>query len=84
MMVMDRQDHVNKAKELLGNQDAYRPISKDPTPKLKNQLNKFSRTVNHKDRLTKLLTKDCILLVPSQQKFYGLSKIHKLGTPGQF
>ena len=36
MVVMDRQYYVNKAEELLGDQDTCRPISKDPTPKLKN------------------------------------------------
>ena len=39
MIVMDRQDYVNKAKELLADQDTYRPISKDPILKLTNHTN---------------------------------------------
>ena len=63
---MDRKDYVNKAKELLGNQDTYRPISKDPLLNSKINSFKLSMTTNHKDMLTGVLTKDCILLVPSQ------------------
>ena len=34
IIVMGRQDYMNKVQELLGDQGTYRPISKDPTPKL--------------------------------------------------
>ena len=39
MVVMDRQDHNTKAQDLLDDKDTYRPLSKDPTAKLKSQLN---------------------------------------------
>ena len=38
MVVMGRQEYISKAQQLIGNQGTYRPISKDPTPKLKNQV----------------------------------------------
>ena len=38
MVARDRQDYINKTQVLLGDKDTYRPISKDPTPKLKNLL----------------------------------------------
>ena len=38
IVVMDSQDYVNMTQDLLTDQDTYKPISKDLTPKLKNQL----------------------------------------------
>ena len=32
---MDRQDYINKAQVLIDDKGTYRPISKDPTSKLK-------------------------------------------------
>ena len=37
MVIMDRQDYLNKANNLLA-QPAYRPILRDPTNKLKAKL----------------------------------------------
>ena len=37
MVIMDRQDYINKAKHLL-NQPIYRAISQDPTNTIKNKL----------------------------------------------
>ena len=34
MVVMDRQDYIKKAQGLLDDKDTYKPLSKDPTPKL--------------------------------------------------
>ena len=38
MVVMDKQDYLNKAQKLLLNTDTYKPIHKDPTSRLKNKL----------------------------------------------
>ena len=37
MVIMDRQDYINKANQLL-NQDTYKVITKDPTNTIKNKL----------------------------------------------
>ena len=81
MVVKDRQDHTNKAKELLGNQDIYRPIPKIPPLSLKTNSSKFSRTVNCRDRLTRPLTKDCILHVQSQPNFMDYPKTINKAPP---
>ena len=73
MLVMDRQDYINKAQGLLDDRETYRPIPKDPIPKLRNQLIHIL-TVNHKDRSTKLHIKDFTLLVPSPSNFMGYQK----------
>ena len=38
MVVMNRQDYINKVQGALYDKDTYRPIYKDPNSKLKNQL----------------------------------------------
>ena len=49
MLIRDRQGYTNKAEVLPFDKDTYRPISKDPIPKLKNQL----MQILPKDMLTK-------------------------------
>ena len=43
MVVMDRQDYINKANQLL-NQNTYKVISKDPTNTIKNKLINILKT----------------------------------------
>ena len=42
MVIMDRQDYINKANSLL-NQNTYRSIPRDPTNSIKNKLLAFSK-----------------------------------------
>ena len=44
MVVMDRQDYINKAKHLL-NQNTYKTITKDPTNTIKNKLINILKTI---------------------------------------
>ena len=81
MVVMDRQDYVNKAQVLLGDRDTYRPISKDPIPKLKNQLIQIFKNFKSQGPASKATYKRLYPMCAIQVKFYGLSKIHRQGTP---
>ena len=75
MVVMDRQDYINKAQGLLDDKDTYRPISKDPTAKVKKtSLYTYLKTANFRDRSTNLHTIDFTLLVQSQPNFMGYQK----------
>ena len=47
MVVMDRQDYINKAKHLL-NQNTYKTITKDPTNTIKNKLINILKTIKTK------------------------------------
>ena len=47
MVVMDRQDNINKSINLLA-QPAYRPIPKDPTNKIKAKLITILRRIKSK------------------------------------
>ena len=46
MVVLDKQDYINKVKELLTKKDIYRPITADPTNQHKNKLTNLCRTIN--------------------------------------
>ena len=80
MVVMDRQDYVNKAKELLGDQHTYRPISKDPTSKLNNELIQIFKDCKSYGQVNQATYKRLYPTCTIPAKFYGLPKIHKQGT----
>ena len=68
MVIMDRQDYINKANQLL-NQSTYRSITKDPTSSIKNKLiNILKRVKNH------FFTINCHLVVNYLTPFHFLSK----------
>ena len=80
MLVMDKEDYIHKAEELLA-QLAYRKLDKDPTNKIKAKLITKLRTAKKDTRLDEgmyqiMYPTSCVPL-----KFYGLPKIHKTGTP---
>ena len=81
MVVMDRQDYINKAQGLLDEKVTCRPISKDPTPKLKHQLIQILKNCKSQGQVNKTTYKRLYPTCAIPTKFYGLPKIHKLGTP---
>ena len=79
MVVMDREDYFNKAKDLLV-QLAYRAIPADPTNRIKAQLITKLRRIKKETNMDEDMYKTmyptgCVL-----QKFYGLPQIHKTGN----
>ena len=68
MVIMDRQDYINKANQLL-NQDIYKAITKDPTNTIKNKLINILKNIKTK---TGLGTNTYKSMYP---------KIHKPDTP---
>ena len=78
MVIMDRQDYINKVNSLL-NQNSHRSIPWDPTTTIKNKLISILKRVNNqKDSLTyqSMCPTGCV-----PPKFYGLPKVHKPDTP---
>ena len=80
MVIMDRQDYINKANHLL-NQSTYRSIAKDPTRSIKNKLNNILKRVKNQTGLDSNTYKSMYPTGCVQPKFYGLPKIHKPDTP---
>ena len=80
MVVMDRQDYIKKAEELL-TQPAYRTIPRDPTNKIKAQLIAKLRRIKRENNLDEGMYKAMYPTGCIPTKFYGLPKIHKTGNP---
>ena len=80
MVIMDRQDYINKANCLL-NQNTYRSIPWDPTNTIKNKLISILKRVKNQTGLDSLTYKSMYPTGCVPPKFYGLHKIHKPDTP---
>ena len=74
MVIMDRQDYINKANHLL-NQNTYKSIAKDPTNSIKNKLINILKRVKTKTGLDSNAYKS---MYPTG---CVLPKIHKPDTP---
>ena len=80
MVVMDRQEYINKSINLL-TQPVYRLIPKDPANKIKAKLITILRKIKKKMWLDKNTYKYMYPMGCNAPKFYGLPKIHKPDTP---
>ena len=80
MVVMDRQDYINKSINLLA-QPANRPIPKDPANKIKAKLITILRKVKKETGLDNNTYKSTYPMGCNMPKFCGLPKIHKPDTP---
>ena len=78
MVVMDKQDYINKANQLL-NQNTYKVISKDPTNMIK--ILNILKGIKTKTELGINTYKSMYPTGYVPPKFYGLPKIHKPDTP---
>ena len=80
MVIMNRQDYINKANQLL-NQNTYRSIAKDPTSSIKNKLINILKRVKNQTGLDSNRYKSIYSTGCVPPKFYGPPKIHKPDTP---
>ena len=79
MVVIDKEDYIHKAKELLG-QPAYRKLDRDLSNRIKAKLITNLRTIKKETRLDEGMYK---IMYPTScvpPKFYGLPKVNKTGT----
>ena len=81
MVVMDKQDYKDKALFLVADTNTHRTINKDPTTKLRNQLINTLKDIKQTGRLNDSTYKKVYPTSTVPPKFYGLPKIHKIGTP---
>ena len=80
MVVMDKEDYIYKAEELLV-QPAYRKLDRDPTNRIKAKLITKLKTIKKGIRLDEGTYKIMYATGCVPSKFYGLPKIQKNGTP---
>ena len=81
MVIMVQQDYINKVNTLLQDTNTYRVLSKDPTTSLKNKLLSSLRNIKQTGALSNTKYKQLYPTSAIHPKFYGLPKIHKVGTP---
>ena len=80
MVVMDRQDYINKSNKPL-TQPAYRAIPRDLTNKIKTKLVNILKRVKNQTKLDHNTYKAMYPMGCGAPKFYGLPKIHKPDSP---
>ena len=78
LVLMDKEDYVKKAEELL-NQPTYRTISSGPTTKYKYKLINLLKSIKTEGGMNEALYKRFYPTGAGSPKFYGLPKIHKEG-----
>ena len=77
LVVMDRQDSIRKAKELLEDTNTYRPIQSDPINKLKTKLVNTLKKIKADTGMNDNMYRRKYLTGTSSPKFDGLPKIHE-------
>ena len=80
IVVMDRQDYINKSNQLLS-QPAYRAIPRYPTNKIKTKLINILKRVKSQTGLDNNTYSAMYPMGCGASKFHGLPKIHKQDTP---
>ena len=80
MVVMDREEYIQKSEELL-NQPNYKIIQTDPTTKFKNKLISILKSIKSEGGIDENTYKRLYPTGATPSKYYGLPKIHKPGMP---
>ena len=80
MLVMDREEYIRKAEELLSH-PAYKPIPNDPTTKYKNKLISLLKIIRTEGGINGVIYRRLYPTGAGCPKFYGLPKVHKEGMP---
>ena len=80
LVVLDKEDYIHKAEELL-HQPNYKTLTSDPTTKHKNKLIALLKTIKAEGGMNDSLYKKLYTTRASSPKFYGLPKVHKEGIP---
>ena len=81
MVVMNRHDYIKKARALLDDTNTYKPITTDPTTKLKNRLINILKMMKGEGNIDENTYRKIYSTGASAPKFYGLPKIHKEDVP---
>ena len=81
LVVIDRTEYIQKAKDLLQDTSTYRTIKGDPTSKLKNRLISILKKIKAETGMQDNIYKKMYPTGASPPKFYGLPKIHKKNIP---
>ena len=81
MVIMGKQEYINKVNTLLQDTNTYKVLNKDPTTSLKNKLITTLRSIKQTGALSINKYKQLYPTTRVPPKLYGLPKIHKVGIP---
>ena len=81
MVVIDRQEYIQKARALLEDTNTYRPIPSDPTTKLKNKLINILKKIKTEGNMDENTYRRVYPTGAIAPKFYGLPKYIKMMSP---
>ena len=81
-VVLDKEEYIEKANEMLADTNTYRKLAKNPTNRVRSELMKILNRLKSEQKITQ---KDLEYLRPSTTpatpRFYCTPKIHKPGAP---
>ena len=80
-VVMDRKDYSAKMLMMLGDQDTYQLMAKDPTTSLENRMNSVLLRLQREGRLSGKTYYHLHSSAAGVQHLYGLPKVHKPDVP---
>ena len=80
LVVMDKEEYINKAQELL-KEETYRIIPEDPTIQQKSKLIQLLKKIKTEGGINEENYKKMYPTGAGIPKFYGLPKVHKAGVP---
>ena len=80
LVVMDRDEYIKKAEELL-KEDTYKIMAEDPTNKQKNKLIQLLKKIKAEGGINEECYRKMYPTGAGTSKFYGLPKVHKAGVP---
>ena len=81
MVIMEKQDYTNKAQAPLQDTSTCKVLNKDPTSRLKNKLIQTLKDIKQSGGISDSKYRKLCLTSSVPPMFYGLPKIHKVGTP---
>ena len=79
MVVMDKEEYIQKSEELL-HQPTYKQLPSDPTTKHKNRFISILKTIKSEGGIDNITYKRLQATGAGSPKYYGLPKIHKQGV----
>ena len=80
LVVMDKEEYIKKAEELL-NQETYKIIPSDPTNRQRSRLIQILKKIKEEGGMNEETYKKMYPTCAGIPKFYGLPKIFKTGVP---
>ena len=81
IVIMDKEEYLEKAKALLEDQRTYKALKSDPTIRIKSKMIKLLKKIKSEGGIDEIQYKKMYPTGAVPPTFYGLPKVHKSGIP---